>query len=315
MKTKHSRRDLNLLPVFSALFREGSTTRAAGRLGITQSAVSHSLTRLRLLAKDELFVRSVEGMKPTARALELAGPIQEALVNVDRLFDPARSDSIMTATRFNLALTDYAAFLFLPELINEMRSIAPAVNFRARPNILGQSFDLMDKGEIDLAIGPYRSHPSRFGSLLLTEDVHVCVLRRNHPLTRGQLTLERFLEAKHVLVTLGEEERGIVDRALAQIGLKRNIHTTTNQFSAGLNIALQTDLMLTVPHHLAAIYRKQFALVIRPLPFPTDSTPLLVLWHSRLGEHPDNRRLIVIFQRIGERLLKPQNSKSRSGKS
>lgn len=302
MKRRHKPRDLNLLPVFSALFREGSTTRAAQRLGITQSAVSHSLSRLRHRAQDELFVRSSDGMKPTKRALQLAGPIQEALQNIEKLLDPDPPNSLMKATRFNLALTDYAAFLFLPELVNEMRATAPAVTFRARPNILPQSFDLMDNGEVDLAIGPYRSHPSRFGSVLLTEDVHVCVLRRNHPLSRGKLTLERFLDAKHILVTLGEEERGVVDRALAQIGLKRNIQTTINQFAAALNVALQTELLLTVPHHLAAIYRKQFGLLIRALPFPVDSTPMRVLWHARLGEHPDNRRLIEIFQKISARL-------------
>jgi DNA-binding transcriptional LysR family regulator len=300
MTEKHRRNDLNLLPVFAALLREGSTVRAGERLGMTQSAVSRALARLRLWAKDDLFLRSPEGMKPTPRAIELAGPLNEVLLSINRAFDPASNE--LAPARFHLALTDYAAFLFLPELINEMLALAPNVSFRARPNVLARSFDQLDKGEIDLAIGPYRSHPLRFGSLRLTEDGHVCLLRRDHPLSRGKITLDRFLAMKHILVTLAEEESGIVDRALAQIGLKRPIHTTVNQFSAAVNIAAQTDLVLTVPEHLGTFYCKQLGMVVRPLPFVTDSTPMRVLWHSRLGEHPGNRQLTEILQKIASRL-------------
>ena len=212
--------DLNLLPVFAALLREGSTVRAGEQLGMTQSAVSRALARLRLWAKDELFVRSPQGMKPTPRALELAGPLSEALLNVNRAFDP-KQVSVAPSTRFHLALTDYAAFLILPELVDEVSALAQDVRFRVRPNVPAQSFDQLDKGEVDLAIGPYRSYPTRFSSILLSEDAHICLLRKDHPLSRGKLTLERFLSMKHVLVTLADEERGIVDRALAQIGAKR----------------------------------------------------------------------------------------------
>lgn len=300
-KTHRAREDFNLLPVFVALLREGSTVRAGERLGMTQSAVSRALARLRLWAKDELFVRSPEGMKPTPRAVELAGPLSDALISIHRAFSPEQA-GLALQTRFHMALTDYAAFLFLPELVDEMLSLAPDISLRARPNVLAHSFDQLDKGEIDLAIGPYRSHPPRFGSLLLTEDSHVCLLRKDHPLSRGKITLERFLAGKHVLVTLADEERGIVDRALAQIGLKRTIHTTVNQFSAAVNIAAHTDLVLTVPEHLGTLYRKQLGMVLRPLPFVTESTPMRVLWHSRLGEHPGNRRLTEIFQKIASRL-------------
>jgi DNA-binding transcriptional LysR family regulator len=300
-QTHQPREDLNLVPVFAALLREGSTVRAGERLGMTQSAVSRALARLRLWAKDDLFVRSPNGMKPTPRALELAGPLGEALLNVNRAFSPKQA-GVAPSTRFHVALTDYAAFLLWPELVSEMLKIEPTVSFRARPNQLSQSFDLLDKGEIDLAIGPYRSHPTRFSSILVSEDTHVCVLRRNHPLSRGKMTLDRFLDMQHVLVTLGEEERGVVDRALAQIGAKRTVYTTVNQFSAALNIMMRTDLVLTVPEHLGRFYRKEFGTVVRRLPFATDSTPMRVLWHSRLGDSPGIRQLVGIFQKIGARL-------------
>jgi DNA-binding transcriptional LysR family regulator len=302
MTNKHRvREDLNLVPVFAALLREGSTVRAGERLGMTQSAVSRALARLRLWAKDELFVRTPEGMKPTARALELAGPLSEALINVNRAFNPTQT-GMPPSTRFHLALTDYAAFLLMPELIRETQAIAPDVSFRARPNILSQSFDQLDKGEIDFAIGPYRSHPTRFSSILMSEDTHVCLLRKDHPLSRGQLTLDRFLAMKHVLVTLGAEERGVVDRALSQIGAKRNISATVNQFLSAISIMSHTDLVLTVPKHIGSIYKKEFGMVVRLLPFASDSTPTRVLWHSRLGDNPAIRQIMEIFQKIAARI-------------
>jgi DNA-binding transcriptional LysR family regulator len=299
--TQTHRNNLTLLPVFAALLREGSTVRAGERLGLTQSAVSRALARLRLWAGDELFVRTPDGMKPTPRALKLAGPINEFLLNVNRAFNPKES-GMPASSRFRLALTDYAAFLFLPDLIRETQAIAPDVTFRARPNVLSQSFDQLDKGEIDFAIGPYRSHPPRFSSILMSEDTHVCLLRKDHPLSRGTLTLERFLAVNHVLVTLGSEERGVVDRALAQIGEKRTITTTVNQFLSALNIVNRTDLVLTVPEHFGSIYKKSYGMVVRPLPFATDSTPMRVLWHSRLGDSPAIRQIMDIFQRIAARV-------------
>jgi DNA-binding transcriptional LysR family regulator len=302
MTDRHrNREDLNLLPVFAALLREGSTVRAGEQLGMTQSAVSRALARLRLWAKDELFVRSPQGMKPTPRALELAGPLSEALLSVSRAFDP-KQVGVAPSTRFHLALTDYAAFLILPELVDEVSALAQDVRFRVRPNVPAQSFDQLDKGEVDLAIGPYRSYPTRFSSILLSEDAHVCLLRKDHPLSRGKLTLERFLSMKHVLVTLADEERGIVDRALAQIGAKRSVYTTVNQFAAAVNIMSRTDFVLTVPEHLGKFYRKQLGMVIRPLPFAADVTPMRVLWHSRLGESPGIRHLTGIFEKIARRL-------------
>src|SRR5471032_860466 len=195
--------DLNLLVAFDALICERNVTRAGVRIGRTQPAMSAALARLRLLLKDDLFVRSASGLQPTPRALELAGPLSEALASIQRTleftqaFDPARA-----TVRFTLALSDHPAFVMLPALLKRLARQAPGVTLRIKAySAREDALALLDAGEADAAVGVPGGSTPRIPTLPLFEERFVCVARKGHPLAKKKMTLTRFLSCQHLLVS------------------------------------------------------------------------------------------------------------------
>src|SRR6267142_3632497 len=146
--------DLNLLVVFDAIMRERSVTRAGQRLGLSQPAMSHALTRLRHMLKDELFVRSPNGMMPTPRAEELAAPIRMALDGLQQSLEPVQFDPAKAATTFRIAVDNYAAIVLVAPIAAHVAKIAPAVTLEFRPSGTLNIPELLDRSELHLALGP-----------------------------------------------------------------------------------------------------------------------------------------------------------------
>ena len=174
--------DLNLLIVFDAVMQERSVTRAGNRIGLSQPAMSHALNRLRHMLKDELFVRTPEGMAPTARAEMLALPLRKALSEMQLALEPASFDPASSDRRFALALNNYAAVVLAPPLVAATLAAAPAVHLDLRPSGTLDLVDRLDRGDIDLVIGGAAGPGERFATSSLFEDPHVLVMRRGHPL-------------------------------------------------------------------------------------------------------------------------------------
>src|SRR5690242_19021744 len=198
--------DLNLLRVFEALIEEGSATRAGARLGLTQSAISHALNRLRYVLKDELFVRSPDGMQPTDRAAEIAPRLRQGLMQLQLAltpieFAPARSDR-----RFNVTCTEYAGAVLMPALIARIREAAPYTSINILPSNLGVA-DTLRSGRADLALGSFRRVPDWAESEPLMRETRVWVLSSDNPMAADELTLERLAELPHLVVAAtGEDE-------------------------------------------------------------------------------------------------------------
>src|SRR5450830_330439 len=194
--------DLNLLVAFDALICERNVTRAGVRIGRTQPAMSAALARLRLLLKDELFVRSAGGLQATPRALELAVPLGEALASIQRTLDFTQDFVPASATiRYTLAVSDHPAFVVLPALLKRLALQAPGITLR-------------------------------IPTIPLFEEHFVCVARKGHPLTRQKMTLERFLHYQHLLVSPEGDGVGHVDMWLAQLQRQRRIAVTLPQMYA-----------------------------------------------------------------------------------
>ncbi len=290
--------DLNLLVVFDALMEERSVTRAGRRIGMTQPAVSNALNRLRHLVKDDLFLRGPKGMRPTPRALELAGPVRQALAQVEWALEPVAFDPATAYNTFRLAMADYAASLILPPLAHRLEREAPGVDIRVRINDNVSAPGLLDRNEIDFAIGYHTEWPERFGGQVLFTETYVCVMRRGHPLARDTITLEEFAAARHLLITLTGEATGFVDRLLKKRGLKRRVAMTANQFLVAPLIIQKSDMIMTLALRTAERYAEVNDLHIVPVPLEPDPIDLTLLWHKELIRHPAHEWMRALLVEI-----------------
>jgi DNA-binding transcriptional LysR family regulator len=264
--------DLNLLKAFDALYAERHVTRAGQRIGLSQSAMSGALTRLREVFDDELFVRSPTGMLPTPRADDIAGPISSSLqlmqsVLQDDGFDPALADHIVT-----IAMTDYAAFVLLPPLLARLAVEAPRLELRIR-GIFGKDevVDLLDSGEASLAL----------------REGFACIARPGHPAFAKDADIETFAAAPHLLVSPEGDRTGVVDRKLAVLGLTRRVVLSLPQFLVAPFVVAETDLIATLASRVA----KRFAaaslgIVVHEPPIAVSDFSLAMMWHRRVDDHP-----------------------------
>lgn len=287
--------DLNLLAVFQQVYRERQISAAARRLGLTQSAVSNALARLRRVFGDELFVRTAQGMQPTPFAEQVAEPIGAALANVAQAlnyrsgFDPASSER-----RFTIALTDVGEVYFMPVLIERCRQLAPGVRVRSvRAGSIALKEE-METGRVDLAIGAFDDMSEALFQRQLFRQRFVTMLRAGHPLASGEVDLARFTTAAHLIVDAQDSPYDRVNAVLAKAGIVPA--ASVPHFTAVPYIVGAGDLVVTVPQKLAERAAAPFGLtsIEPPLALPTLQTN--VFWHRRFGQDPGNawlRELIV----------------------
>src|SRR5258706_11171279 len=216
--------DLNLLVVFDAVMQERNVTRAGQRLGLSQPAMSHALTRLRHMLKDDLFVRSPRGMLPTPRAEQLALPVRAALDGLQHSLEPTQFTPSEATRSFGIAVDNYSAIVLVGPLAARVSKLAPGVRLEFRPSGTLDILDLLDRGDLDLAIGPWPDQGERFSRLSLLQDGFVAVLRKGHPAVGArELSLEEFAALPHLAISSVPYGTDFVDRALARRKLTRRI--------------------------------------------------------------------------------------------
>jgi DNA-binding transcriptional LysR family regulator len=183
-------------------------------------------------------------------------------------------------------MADYAASLILPQLAHRLEREAPGVDIRTRVNDNINALGLLDRNEIDFAIGYHTDWPERFGGQVLFTETYVCVMRRGHPLARDRITVEEFAAARHLLVTITGEPVGFVDRLLRRHGLTRHIAMTANQFLVAPLIIQNSDMIMTLALRTAERFAEINKLHIVPVPLEPDPIDLTLLWHKELIRHP-----------------------------
>lgn len=281
--------DLNLLLVLQALLEERHVTRAAARLGLSQSATSHALARLRELYGDPLLVRSGRKLSLSPRATRLLPQLSRGLdelsaaVADEPAFDPS------TARRgFKLGTSDYAQVVFLPRLLDRLSREAPFVDVHVNgsPNLS----ELLESGEIDLAIAP-APFTRPIATHALFSDDFVCIVKRRGPLARGKWSLKRYLEARHVVVAPTGTPGSLVDTVLSQRGLARQIAVHVPNFLVAPTIVAASDYVNTGPARLARLLSAMLPLTLLPPPLALPSFELKLAWHPRLEHDPAQRWL------------------------
>lgn len=261
--------DLNLLVAFDALARERNVTAAARRIGVTQSAMSHALRRLRTLLGDPVFVRGPNGMLLSARAESLVVPLRSGLVTLGRaLAQPAAFDPETARRAFRIASPDLFDVLVIPHVLERMRELAPGVDLAVTPIQGPRLRDQLATGELDVAVLPQlQGTPARGDADLVRRvmfhDTFSCFVRADHPRlgARGRgkrkqqavLPLDAYVELSHMLVSARRDGTDFVDEALAKQGKQRRIALRIPHFYAALAIVARSDLVLTAPTSLARL--------------------------------------------------------------
>lgn len=277
--------DLNLFIVFDTIYAERSLTRSADILHITQPAVSNALSRLRVAFGDPLFVRVGRTMMPSPLAQNLVGPVRASLrqlratIDGGRRFDPLTSEKV-----FSICLRDNAGTQLMPALLARLQAGAPHVRVHCPPVDRREIAAELASGQLDLAIDIPEIARSELKSAELLSDRYVCVMRKGHPLSRRTLTLERFLAAKHILVSSRRSGRGYVDLALGRLGHQAQTFVRLTGFPPAFHIVTETDLLLSAPLSLA----RKHDVAVRELPFPVPPLEALLFWHRNADQDPAN---------------------------
>lgn len=282
--------DLNLLLTLDALLAEGSVVGAARRLGLSPSAMSRALTRVREATGDPLLVRAGRGLVPTPRALALRGRtaqlVQDAISVLRPAEDPRLHDLVRT---FTLRTGEGFVENFGPALLARVAAAAPGVTLRFVPKANKDHAPLRD-GSVDLETGVVTEET---GPEVLTQtlfpDRFVGVVRKGHPLGKRHVTAVRFAAGRHISVSRGSG-RDVVDKALEKLGLERHVVTIlAGGFAAALALVRASDLVATVPERHTGNLRA--GLRSFPLPLSVPEITVAMLWHPRLHADPAHRWL------------------------
>ncbi|ELY2744226.1 LysR family transcriptional regulator [Cronobacter sakazakii] len=278
------RLDLNLLPVFDAIYRHRSVRKAADELAMSTSALSHALSRLRITLNDPLFYRERHRMCPSVYATQLAPSIASALKFLNQEltpqpeFDPASSTECL-----QIAITDFTAFCIFPALMHRLQRDAPGLRFELRYLPHSPALNELLAGEMDLALGfsaPEDIRHAELDEINWLEDDYVVISSAR----RAQLTFEDYLAARHVVVTPWNEKQGVLDSQLEKMGYARHIALKTPSMLGAPFIVAESDLLMALPRFAAQKLLPATDLRIFELPFEVPSFEVKIYSHQRSGK-------------------------------
>jgi DNA-binding transcriptional LysR family regulator len=280
--------DLNLLSVFVVVWETRSVSRAAERLSLTQSAVSHALKRLRMRIGDPLFVPGRDGFVPTPRAAEIIGPVQAALIQITNAlrvrstFEPATAEM-----ELRLGSNDHVESWLVSKILGRACAEAPGVVIRSVPMPDLESTEaLLESGELDLAITRQPFHAPGVRCEHLLDFGFVTMIRRAEAPASREMPLELYLERPHVVLHRQNTRANRIEAALSELGLRRHIGASVQTFYAMLATAAQTGYLCTVPDPMRHSFAQSFDLNVHELPFETQPVSMYIVWHVRYAADP-----------------------------
>lgn len=280
--------DLNLLVAFDALMEERSVTRAAARLRVRQPAMSHSLSTLRMLLRDKLFVRVGPIMQPTARARALAPRIRDALHHVqETLRQEERFDPRTQERTFRLGFSSELELLVMPELTARLRPGAPGIRLLGRPAKRDGVHRLLDEGQLDLAVGCFEpGGASRHHGVQLFEQSLSCCFNPGLLPLAVPVDVETYLRTGHALVTFRDGLQGCLSEALARVNAELNVVMAASDFLSVLSATAQAPVLATLPTRMARRYAPRFGLEVSPVPLELRVPAVFMVWSAQTNHDP-----------------------------
>jgi DNA-binding transcriptional LysR family regulator len=284
--------------------RERHVTRAAEKLHLSQPAVSNALSRLRAALNDELFLRRPGGVEPTALALSLAGPVAEMLdrlrqtLAVHQPFEPATTDRV-----FHLAMSEYAESVLAPPLFERLAAEAPGALVAIRHADRTNALALLEAEQAELAVAVLPEPPALYTRVRLLPEVFLTLMRRDHPLAEGPMTIERLASYRHLLHSANGSRDGALDGPMAEAGHPRRLGAVVAHLGAVPEILLRTDMVMTLSARLATRLAEVHPLAVRPSPVPIRHTRLSLVFHRRFeadaGHAWLRRTLLAVAREVG----------------
>lgn len=275
---------------------------AAARLGLSQSAASHALARLRKRVGDPLFIRSNAGFYPTPYGERLSAVARQALnilldgFATDKPFDPS-----VTTRRFNVYMSDVGQMVFLPKLLALMGDKAPRASLRACPIPLEQPGAAIASGEVDLAVGFFTNLTAGFHQSILFREHYVCVVRSDHPNFRSGMSVEAFSASPRALADASGMAHAVMEEELRKQGLDGTTRLTVPQFMVLPLVIASSDLLVIMPSRLAKAFSMLASIKILRTPMPLRPYDIKVYWHERFHHDPASRwfrrALVQLFRK------------------
>jgi DNA-binding transcriptional LysR family regulator len=291
--------DLNLLVVLRALLSERHVTRAAARVGLSQSATSHALSRLRELYDDPLLVRSGRALTLTSRAARLLPALERGLSALENVVagEPEFEPSSARRT-FTIGMADYMQALIAGSLLRELATRAPGIDLAivVFPNLR----ELVESGAIDLGVGISGPTTRMWSHEPLFKEGFVCMVRRDHPEIKKAPSLDKYLAQRHVVVAPAGTPGSRVDTVLAQRGLQRRVALRVTNFLIAPVVVCETDFINTMPTRLARQLAKSYPLRLVPPPFELEQFEHCMFWHPRNDQDPAQRWLRGIVAEVSK---------------
>lgn len=275
--------DLNLLKTFQAIYDERNITKAADQLNLTQSAVSHALNRMRAHFKDDLFVRTPDGMMPTSIAENIAVKVKQLLIQADILFTQDTAFAPSTSTRkFVIGVPEYVSFYVLQALLSRIQKEAPKTKIIVNTINYMNGHSEVSNENVDLAIGHFPPAPKFISAEELYHEDFVLAARKDHPIfEKDKITLDDYIESQHIHFSLAGKDTGQIDQTLRKLGHARDVQMTVSNYTLGLSILKNTDLIYSGPRHITEGMAQTFGLETRELPFDSPDITVSQLWHKR----------------------------------
>ncbi|MFA8385384.1 MAG: LysR family transcriptional regulator [Pelagibaca sp.] len=283
--------DLNLLVIFRAIMNRGSIAGAAEEIGLSPSAVSHALGRLRIMLNDELFFRTADGVQPTDRARELSADIERGLGFISAAISQQHQFVPDEATRtFTLQVADYVSGFFLPRLAGRLQSEAPGISIDILPFSVS-SESVWDRVDMQVRLTPGRLKPEMVRSRRLLADEIVVLMRPGHPRAGDAMTAELYAELPHVKLSQSATGTTVIEDALAARGLKRGLPMTVASWFDIPDIVANSDLIAIAPRRLLSLDPRLCRLISAPLPLEEVVFSFDLCWDLRTEREPGQKWL------------------------
>ncbi|MET4130590.1 LysR family transcriptional regulator [Roseovarius sp. MBR-6] len=290
--------DLNLLVIFRAIMARGSIAGAAEEIGLSPSAVSHALARLRVMLNDELFFRTADGVRPTDRARELSADIERGLgfistaISLQHQFLPFEAKRV-----FTMQVADYVSGFLLPRLAQRLQVEAPGVSIDILPFSISPE-SVWDRVDMQVRLTPGRLQPEMVRSQRLLADEIVVLMRRDHPRADEPMTAELYADLPHVKLSQSATGTTVIDDALAARGLERHMAMTVASWFEIPDIVAKSDLIAIAPRRLFSLDPRLNNLLAAPLPLEEVVFSFDLCWDLRTEREPGQKWLRKIVSDV-----------------